>query len=132
MMNENYHICIEKTSNNGNKYFIKNDAEMIISEAKTYDWNIPGFDWILIADVETLPSQRGKGYASSIIDKIEFDIDKNKGLYLFVKDNNENAINLYEKKGFKTIRGYNLSNGNHFIMVKGDADEKQFDKMRFS
>lgn len=126
-------VDVKRTSDQGKRYSIKNTRGGVVSEAKIYDYKIPGFDWVLMADVDTLPSQRRKGYASKIIDKIYDDVrNDGKGLYLFVKDNNKTAIDLYKKKDFQTIKNYKLRDGKYLIMVKGDADKKQFDEMNFS
>lgn len=116
-------------------YRIKDDSGNVISEIKTYDYNIDGFDWILLADVVTSPSHRKQGLATRLIEKAYDDIKENKkekGLYLFVKSDNQNAISLYKKLGFDNVKNYELKDGEYFIMKKGNGNTKQFDDFNFS
>lgn len=122
---------IEKTKN---KYVIKNDKGDVISKLGYYRYNVKNFDWILIADVETKPEYRGKGLASKLINTLYSDItkeDPGKGLYLFVRTDNDVAIKLYKKLNFKTVKKYKLDDGWYYIMCKGKADISQFDNMKF-
>lgn len=124
-------FVLKKTSNS---YMFMNKKETV-SKLKYYDYNIEDFDWILICDVETKSNYRNMGLASKLIDEVYRDITKNnpnKGIYLFVKCDNDIAIKLYKKLRFKTIKKYTLKDGEYFIMAKGNADIKQFDNMNFT
>lgn len=123
----------KRISGEGYSYNIKDENQNIISEIKLYDYSSPGFNWVLMADVDTDQKHRGKGLATSLINKAYSDIKKEgKGLYLFVRDNNETAIKLYEKLNFDYIKDYKLDDGNYLIMAKGDQDKDSFHKMKFS
>lgn len=117
------------------EYSITDQSGNSISEIKTFDYNMKNFDWVLIADVETSPEHRGKGYASKLINEAYKDVvdnNPNKGLYLFVKESNENAIKLYNQLGFENLKSYTLNNGKYFIMAKGNTNKDQFRNMNFS
>lgn len=116
----------------GNSYTIKDSNGSIMSEVKIYDFKIDNFDWLLMADVTTQSEHRGRGLATRLINKAYNDLDKNKGLYLFVKNTNRNAIKLYEKLGFDHLKTYSLKDGDYYIMTKGQADVDQLKKMNFS
>lgn len=122
-----------------NSYQFQDSNGSVVSELKYYDYKMKNFDWILIADVETKSSYRGKGLATKLLNNMYSDViekkNPNKGVYLFVKDDNTTAINLYNKLGFDTVKTYSLdgqNKGDYLIMAKGNADIKQFDKMNFS
>lgn len=113
-------------------YNIKDSNGSILSELNVYDFNIKNFDWSLLADVVTQSDHRGKGLATRLINKAYGDINKDKGMYLFVKNDNKNAIKLYEKLSFNNIKTYSLKDGDYFIMAKGNADIDQLKKMNFN
>lgn len=88
-----------------------------------------------MCDLQTAPKQRNKGYASRLIGKVIDDFLNNsffKGIYLFVKKNNENAIHLYHNLGFEKLKTYKLQDGDYLIMINGNADISQFNNMQFS
>lgn len=120
------------TSDDETTYSIKDDSGKVVSSLKRYDFEMKNFNWDLLADIETDPSSRGKGYASSLINASLKDIKNGNGAYLFVKTDNENAIRLYDKLGFDSLKTYDLKKGKYLIMTKGNADKSQFDKMSFS
>lgn len=62
--------------NTGYKYSIKDNHGTTASQVICYDYNIDGFDWILMADVETNPAHRGKGLATDLINKAYKDASK--------------------------------------------------------
>ena len=72
--------------------------------------------------------------ATNLINEAYKDVEKdlNKGLYLSVKNNNLNAVKLYLKLGFKSIKKYSSDSGGHLIMAKGDQDLEQLRKMNFN
>lgn len=118
-----------------NTYLYAIKGGMTVSSLKFHDYSKENFDWILISDVETHPAYRGQGLASNLMTVVYDDITRkypDKGLYLFVKNDNHPAINLYKKLGYKIIREYRLKNGEYLIMCKGNADVHQFDNMKFS
>lgn len=132
ILNEAATYNIEKTKDT---YMIKNEKGEVISKIRFFDYNMNNFDWVLIADVDTNPQYRKIGLASKLLNEIYKDVRKEssntKGIYVFVRQNNKNAIALYEKLKFKIIKEYKLSDGDYFIMAKGSADRKQFDNMNF-
>ena len=118
-----------------NSYSFTDQNGKTISKLKFYDYKLKNFDWVLIADVETDPEYRGQGLASKLLNTIYSDITSrypNKGLYLFVRPDNHTAIKLYKKLGFMKVKDYKLESGKFIIMCKGDADKRQFDKMKFA
>lgn len=123
-------FIINKTKD---QYNIKNNNGDIISKLNFYDYNIKDFDWVLIANVETKSDYRGRGLATKLINRLYADIAKTtKGIYLFVKHDNKNAISLYKKLNFKTIKNYKLNGVDYIIMAKGNADIDQFKNRKFS
>lgn len=119
---------------NSRSYMIKDKNGRVMSKLNYYDYKIKGFDWVLMANLDTKPEHRGKGLATKLLNNLCDDVSKNtsKGVYMFVRDTNENAIRLYDKLGFDRIKNYKLQDGNYIIMAKGDADKTQFDRMNFS
>lgn len=116
-------------------YMIKDNNGAVISKLNYHEFNIKNFDWILISDLETKPKYRGKGLATKLINSLYNDVTKstNKGVYLAVSPNNNNAINLYTKLNFKIIKEFISKDGERYIiMAKGNADTSQFDTMNFS
>lgn len=51
---------------------------------------------------------------------------------MFVRDTNKDAINLYKKLGFSSVKKYTLKDGEYVIMAKGNADKSQLLNMNFS
>lgn len=118
-----------------NTYLYQNDKGMTVSSLKIHDYSRENFDWLLITDVETHPAYRGQGLATKLMKTMESDMMKkfpDKGLYLFVKVDNEPAINLYKKLGYKTVKEYKMKTGKYYIMCKGNADTHQIETMKFS
>lgn len=123
-------LIFKKTSRS---YMFQNKNGSIVSKLNYNDYKIANFDWILVSNVETKPSYRRKGLAGRLINELYSDISKlNKGIYLFVRPNNNDAISLYKKLGFRTIKRYTLKDGEYIIMAKGNADMNQFKEMKFS
>lgn len=122
---------IPKINKTKDQYYIKNDNK-IIASINFYDYEIDNFDWILVANVETDAMYRNRGFATLLISTLYNDIKYKKGLYLFVKPNNINAINLYKKMGFELLKRYKIKNEMYNIMIKGDVDKNQFDNMVFN
>ena len=123
---------IKKTSF---KYSINDESGEWITKVNFYDYKLKNFDWILIANLDTKKKYQKQGFATKLMKELSSDLKKkypNKGMYLFVKIDNCSAIKLYKKLGFKKIKTYQLKNGKYDIMVKGNADTKQFNEMNFS
>lgn len=116
-----------------NSYRIKDEKGNTASELTIYDFDIKGFDWLLMADVETSEEYRGRGLATKLIKQVENDISNNKkGIYLLVESTNKPAISLYDKNGFDVLKTYDLKGKTYYIMIKGRADRNQFKNMDFS
>lgn len=122
---------IPKINKTKDQYYIKNNNK-IIASINFYDYEIDNFDWILVANVETDTMYRNRGFATLLISTLYNDIKYKKGLYLFVKPNNINAINLYKKMGFELLKRYKIKNEMYNIMIKGNVDKNQFDNMVFN
>lgn len=116
-----------------NEYLFLNENNEIVAKAQYFQYDIPSFDWILIANVDTKKKYRRMGLATKLINQIFEDIDNNmNGVYVFVKYNNENAIKLYKKCKFKILKKYKLHNEEYFIMYRGKQSKiNQFDKISF-
>lgn len=117
-----------------NQYAIKDEKGNIISKLKFYDYKIKNFDWVLVSDVDTKKEYRGQGLATNLLNRLYKDVSNSsgKGLYMFVRKNNENAIRLYSKLDFKKVKDYKLPDGDYVIMAKGKPKKSQFDKMNFA
>lgn len=107
------------------------DGSKTTSKAKLYDFGMKGFNWNLIADVETSKDYRRRGLSKTIIQQIKED-SKDKGLYLMVKTNNEPAIKLYESENFKKLKTYTIDNEDYYIMTDEKFDTTIFKNMNFS
>lgn len=118
-----------------NSYEIKNSNGSVMSKLGYFDYSKKGFDWILIANVETKPEFRGMGLASKLVSEFCKDSQNkfpNKGLYLLVRIDNDPAIYLYKKNGFKTAKKYKMTDGMYLVMYKGNADKQQLINMNYS
>lgn len=90
-------------------YKIKDSRGKVASTATVYDFKMKYFNWLPLADVETSPRYRGQGLASKVVNNTIKDATKQKsGLYLMVKQDNKNAISLYNKLGFETEKEYTM------------------------
>ena len=124
-------FTMKKTSK-GYKYV--DEKGKTASKLNYYDYKIKGFDYVLIANVETELEYRRKGLAGSLVAAAYEDLvskDKHDGVYLFVKQDNEPAIRMYTGLGFRKIRQYDLKSGKYFIMAKGKINKSKFDTMNF-
>lgn len=123
----------EKIYKTKNSYYYKNKDGKIISKLNYYDYNIPDFDWILVANLDTRKEYRRRGLATNLLNSLYKDIDKQgKGLYMAVSINNYNALKLYKELGFKENKKYKSDGNEYIIMIKGNADTNQFKNMNFS
>lgn len=114
------------------KYAVKDADGNTVSKANVYDFKIDGFNWNLIADVETKSQYRGQGLASNILKNAIKDSKGKNGLYLMVKQDNKNAINLYKKLNFDTVKEYTMDDKDYYVMATGDGDLKKLKNMNFS
>lgn len=122
----------DKGSDSSTHYTIKDEKGKTVSEAKLYDFDIPGFNFLLLADVETSKKHRSQGMATSIVNKACDDAkNQGKGVYLLVKQNNEEAIKLYKKLEFDTVKSYDIDDKSYFVMAKG-KDSQKLKEMNFS
>lgn len=121
-------------SRDRNNYTIKDSKGNIVSKASYYDYSNEDFDWILIANVETIPEYRGKGLATKLMNRIETDLQRqfpDKGIYLLVEQNNDKAINLYKKLDYDIVKEYSIEDTPYYVMAKGNADINQLKEMNF-
>lgn len=124
----------KRDKDGGMQYFITNETGDVISSLMRYDYNMAEFKWDLLADIDTAPKYRGMGLATKLITNAYQDAisSRKDGVYLFVRDTNNNAISLYKKLGFRKIKPYNLHGEKYIIMVKGHGNMSCFDTMNFS
>jgi len=109
----------------GSKYIIRDSNGEIASSGSRYEWNLDNFQWDLIADLDTNAIHRGKGFATAIIKQMEKDSRNNgNGLYLLVADSNDNAIRLYDKLGFETVKTQTIDNKHYYVMGKGSNKDQ--------
>ena len=133
VISDEYHLI--KTSDS---YYFKNSDGIIVSKLKYHDYSngkIKNFNWVLISDVDTHPDFRRKGLASSLINQLYKDItsgNSKKGLYLMVKSDNTNAISVYTKLGFNTLKKQKGSNSSYIIMYKGNGNLDRLSNMNFA
>ena len=116
-----------------NTYIYRSSDNTIASKAQYFDYKIPSFDWVLIANVDTKKKYRRNGLAERLINQIYDDISNiKKGVYVFVNIDNDSAIKLYKKCNFKILKKYKINNEIYFIMYRGN-DEKinQFNNISF-
>ena len=106
-------------SSNSHNLYIKLGDKII-----SYCLCIANDEFIEILKIATIQSHRGRGFAISLLDKVEeFGINNSlKKVCLEVDETNNSAINLYNKKGFR-IDGlrkkyYKNSNTNAILMSK--------------
>lgn len=121
-------------SRDRNNYTIKDSKNNTVSKASYYDYSNEDFDWILIANVETIPEYRGKGLATKLMNRIEADLQRqfpDKGIYLLVEQNNDKAINLYKKLDYDIVKEYSIEDTPYYVMAKGNADINQLKEMNF-
>lgn len=122
-----------KMIKNEKSYMFKDDDGKIASRLNYYNYKIKNFDWILIANLITIPKYRRQGLATKLVNAICKDMnEKNKGVYLSVNVNNSNAIKLYEDLSFKKIKRYKSEGKEYIIMAKGNADMSQLHNMNFA
>lgn len=129
---ENPNIIKEK-----NRYLIK-DKNKIISKIGFTDYSkdIKGFNWILLYNIDTDPDYRGQGLCTKLLNEISNDIDTNKGLYLCVRTDNDTAISVYKKNGFKVLKKTSIANGSNtahdfYVMYKGNGNIKKLNSVNF-
>ena len=107
-------------NSNGHNLYIKQGDKII-----SYCLCIVNDEFIEILKIATMQSQRGRGFANSLLDKVEeFGINNSlKRICLEVDETNNLAIDLYKKRGFQTDglrkKYYKNSNNNAVLMSKG-------------
>ena len=107
-------------NSNGHNLYIKRGDKII-----SYCLCIVNDEFIEILKIATMQSQRGRGFANSLLDKVEeFGINNSlKRICLEVDETNNLAIDLYKKRGFQTDglrkKYYKNSNNNAVLMSKG-------------
>lgn len=116
------------------QYQIRDKKGRVLSKLSYWDYNIDGFDWVLVADVDTRPSHQGKGLGTKLMQEVYSDVTRkepDKGIYVFARQDNNRAIGFYKNLGYKTVKPYSLDDGEYYIMAKGKADTRQFDEIDF-
>ncbi len=96
-----YDINDDFNNNSFTKYFIYMENCNIIGFVNYYDL----FDRFEIASIYVIPTYRNRGIASSLMEKV-IDIGGNNdidNITLEVREDNENAIKLYNKYDFKKV-----------------------------
>ena len=130
--NDSREYSIKKANNE--YQLISNNGEWI-SRLRYYIYDdIPNFDWINIADVDTNEKYLRQGYATILLNELIHDIHiqhPTMGLYLLVRAENSPAIKLYEKCGFKILKMQASDNGEFYVMYLGDADINQLKNTNF-
>lgn len=125
-----------KMGNKGGNYYFKDKNGKVISELNVYNFDMDGFDWDLIADVETNKDYRRQGLSTKLLDKAISNVkdkDVSKGVYLLVKTNNSNAISLYKKLAFDTVKEQNIDGEKYYVMANGPKNNiSQLKDMNFS
>lgn len=142
--NEDHYIQLLSKYNNSSNYSIEkinNEYQLIsdngewISRLKYFIYDdIPNFDWINIADVDTNEKYRHQGYMTILLNELINDMHiqhPTMGLYLLVRTENIPAIKLYEKLGFKILKTQASGNGEFYVMYLGDGDINQLKNTNF-
>lgn len=96
-----YDINDDFNNNSFTKYFIYMENCNIIGFVNYYDL----YDRFEIANIYVIPTYRNRGIASSLMEKI-IDVGTNNNIdniTLEVREDNENAIKLYDKYNFKKV-----------------------------
>lgn len=76
-------------------------------------------DFLVLGNIYVKPLYRGKGYGEIVVRALlEVAQYKHKIPYLFVSSDNANAISLYEKLGFDTLRAYQNIHLTHIPLSK--------------
>lgn len=90
-------------------FYIQEGSEKYASYIEASDSTKYLPNWVKLSDLITWPPFRHKGYASALLDAAyQYALNQNKGVYLFVEIDNENAISLYKKKGFDIVMPYSV------------------------
>ena len=142
--NEDHYIQLLSKYNNSSNYSIEkinNEYQLIsdngewISRLRYYIYNdMPNFNWINIADVDTNEKYRHRGYMTILLNELINDMHAQyptMGLYLLVRTENIPAIKLYEKLGFKILKIQASDNGEFYVMYLGDGDINQLKNTNF-
>lgn len=97
--------------------------------------NSPGFKWALLSDLYVQEEYRRQGFATQMIQKAIEDITPfGFGIYLLCIHDNEEAIALYRKIGFRKIRDYHFQDHptTYYVFAYGDAPTKQLGRIDFA
>ena len=96
---------------------------------------LENFDWMLISSLIVDTDNRRKGLGTRLMKKAMDEVTaQGKGAYLMVYMNNEPALNLYQKLGFRIIRDYYYKDDPNglYVMAYGDGDTDQLMHINFS
>lgn len=96
---------------------------------------LKNFDWMLISSLIVDTDKRRKRFGTRLMKKAMDDATaQGKGAYLMVYMNNEPALSLYQKLGFRIIRDYYYKDNPNglYVMVYGDGDTDQLMHINFS
>lgn len=121
-----------KLVKDANTYAYEDPSGHVVSKLNYYRYDdIPNFDWILVANLDTDPRYRKQGLATNLLNTLFNDIPKDKGLYMLVKIDNHPAIHLYKSLGFQIVKRYTMKDGPYVVMAKGSADIGQLKRQSF-
>lgn len=109
----------------------KDDKYASYIEVKDSTEKLP--NWMQLSSLVTWPPYRRKGYASAVLDAAyQYALKQNKGVYLYVEIDNDEAISLYKKKGFEILCPYSVKKFyqsqdyfHFYIMAKNESRNTQ-------
>lgn len=87
--------------------------------------DVKGFNWINLANIETVPQYRRMGYMETLLKTALSDLDRkypNMGQYLIVLFDNTPAVKLYTKLGFKVAKCIQAGTNRYLVMSRGNGD----------
>ena len=92
------------------------------------------FDWMFISSLIVDDQFRRRGYGTALMKKAMSEAESNgKGSYLMVYQDNDGAIKLYEKLGFRIVREYYYDNdpNGFYVMAIGFGSTNQLMEISF-
>lgn len=120
--------------------FVIRDCKKIASTASIYDYHDDGFDWVLVANVDTKKPYMRLGYGTQIMNAAYEYIQKKYhgkiGLYLIVNECNRTAIAFYKKLGYQLVKTLDKIHDSrncdkYYVLAKGNANVEQLKNTTF-